>query len=91
MRETYQDIVSRLPSESEIIRRMIHRLRRTGKTRYIYPLWKRVADATGNGSGFSSTICIRYGFDPDEYFMEKGASIPTRPLNETLPVGATKC
>ena len=80
MSETYQDIVSKLPSETEIIRRMIHSLRRTGRSRYIYPLWKRVADATSNGSGYSSAICIRYGFDPDEQFMTKGAQIPTGPL-----------
>jgi len=80
MSETYQDIVARLPSETERIRRMIHSLRRTGKTRYIYPLWKRVADVTSNGSGYSSAICIRYGFDPDEQFMPKDARIPTGPL-----------
>ncbi len=80
MSETYQDIVSRLPTETELIRRLIHSLRRTGRSRYIYPLWKRVADATSNGSGYSSVICIRYGFDPDEQFMPKGATIPTGPL-----------
>jgi len=80
MSETYQDIVARLPSETELIRRLIHSLRRTGKRRYIYPLWKRVADATSNGSGFSSVICIRYGFDPSEEFMAKDARIPTGPL-----------
>jgi len=80
MSETYQDIVARLPSETELIRRMIHSLRRTGKTRYIAPLWKRVSDATGNGRGFSSAICTRYGFDPDEEFMPPGTYRPTGPL-----------
>lgn len=82
MSETYQDIVSRLPSEeSEIIRRMIHSLRRSRKTRYIFPLWHRVCCAMENCSGFNATIiCIRYGFDPDEQFMPKGAPMPTGPL-----------
>ena len=80
MSETYQDIVARLPSETELIRRMIHSLRRTGKTRYIAPLWKRVSDATGNGRGYSSAICTRYGFDPDEEFMPPGTYWPTGPL-----------
>ena len=80
MSETYRDIVSKLPSETELIRRLIHSLRRTGRSRYIHPLWKRVADATSNGRGYSSAICIRYGFDPDEEFMPKGATIPTGPL-----------
>ena len=33
---------------------------------YVYPLWKRVADLFGHGSGYSAEICRRYGFDPDE-------------------------
>ena len=80
MSETYQDIVARLPTETEIIRRLIHSLRCTGKTRYIYPLWKRVADATSNGSGYSSVICIRYGFDPDELELPPSAHLPSGPL-----------
>jgi len=81
MSETYQDIVARLPSETELIRRMIHGLRKIGtSSRYIEPLWKRVSDATGHGSGFSHVICIRYGFDPDEKFKPSLAPIPTGPL-----------
>lgn len=80
MNETYRDIVSRLESESEIVRKLIHNLRRKGRSRYIPPLWKRVADATQHGSGFGSALCIRYGFDPDEKFMPKDAKIPTGPL-----------
>jgi hypothetical protein len=80
MSETYQDIVARLPTETELIRRLIHGLRETGKRRYIAPLWKRVSDATGHGSGFSQVICTRYGFDPDENFKQPLAFIPTGPL-----------
>lgn len=36
---------------------------------YVYPLWKRVADLFGHGSGYSAEICHRYGFDPDEQWM----------------------
>lgn len=36
---------------------------------YVYPLWKRVADLFGHGSGYSAEICRRYGFDPDEQWM----------------------
>jgi len=32
----------------------------------VYPLWKRVADLFGHGSGYSAEICRRHGFDPDE-------------------------
>ena len=80
MSETYQDIVARLPSETELIRRLIHGLRVTGKRRYVAPLWKRVSNATSNGRTYSSVICIRYGFDPDEDFMPKDARKPTGPL-----------
>lgn len=80
MSETYQDIVARLPTETELIRRLIHGLRETGKRRYIAPLWKRVSDATGHGSGFSQVICTRYGFDPDEDFKPARAFPPTGPL-----------
>ena len=80
MSETYQDIVARLPSETELIRRLIHGLRETGKRRYIAPLWKRVSNVTSNGRTYSSVICIRYGFDPDEDFMPKDARKPTGPL-----------
>ena len=80
MSETYQDIVARLPTETELIRRLIHGLRETGKRRYIAPLWKRVSDATGHGSGFSQVICTRYGFDPDEDFKPQRAFPPTGPL-----------
>ena len=80
MSETYHDIVARLPSETELIRRLIHGLRVTGKRRYVAPLWKRVSNATSNGRTYSSVICIRYGFDPDEDFMPKDARKPTGPL-----------
>ena len=38
---------------------------------YVYPLWKRVADLFGHGSGYSAEICRRYGFDPDEQWMQQ--------------------
>ena len=38
---------------------------------YVYPLWKRVADLFGLGSGYSAEICRRYGFDPDEQWMNE--------------------
>lgn len=75
-----------LPSESEIIRRIIHSLRRTQRSRYstaatVYrPLWKRFSDVTGYGRGFSSAICRRYGFDPDETGMPQNAEPPMGPL-----------
>ena len=80
MSESYQDIVARLPTETELIRRLIHGLRETGKRRYIAPLWKRVSNVTSNGRTYSSVICIRYGFDPDEDFMPTDARKPTGPL-----------
>jgi len=80
MSETYQDIVARLPSETELIRRMIHGLRKLGNPEFIKPLRERVSDATGHGRGFSRAICIRYGFDPDEKSKPSPALIPTGPL-----------
>ena len=80
MSETYQDIVARLPTETELIRRLIHGLRETGKRRYIAPLWKRVSNVTSNGRTYSSVICIRYGFDPDELELPPSAHLPSGPL-----------
>ena len=78
MSETYQDIVARLPSETEIIRRLIHGLRR--KRLLQTPLWRRFSDATAHGRGFSVAICARYGFDPDELELPPSAHLPSGPL-----------
>ena len=55
-----------------LIKKAIQHLRkrkpRNGRG-YVYPLWKRVADLFGHGSGYSAEICRRYGFDPDEQWM----------------------
>jgi len=52
-----------------LIKKAIQHLRkrkpRNGRG-YVYPLWKRVSDLFGHGSGYSAEICRRYGFDPDE-------------------------
>ena len=80
MSETYQDIVARLPSETELIRRFIHGLRKAGNSEFIDPLCTRISAATGHGKGFSRAICIRYGFDPNERSKPSLARIPTGPL-----------
>ena len=71
-------IVARLPSETEIIRRLIHGLRR--KRLLHTPLWRRFSDATAHGHGFSVAICARYGFDPDELELPPSAHLPSGPL-----------
>ena len=52
-----------------LVKKAIQHLRRRKPKNgrgYVYPLWKRVADLFGHGSGYSAEICRRYGFDPDE-------------------------
>lgn len=52
-----------------LVRRAIQHLRRRKPKNgrgYVYPLWKRVADLFGHGSGYSAEICRRHGLDPDE-------------------------
>ena len=80
MSETYQDIVARLPTETELIRRLIHGPRKAGNSEFIDPLCTRISAATGHGKGFSRAICIRYGFDPNERSRPPLARIPTGPL-----------
>jgi len=52
-----------------LVKKAIQHLRRRKPKNgrgYVYPLWKRVADLFGHGSGYSAEICRRHGFDPDE-------------------------
>ena len=52
-----------------LVKKAIHHLRKRKPKNghgYVYPLWKRVSDLFGHGSGYSAEICRRHGFDPDE-------------------------
>lgn len=52
-----------------LVKKAIQHLRRRKPKNghgYVYPLWKRVSDLFGHGSGYSAEICRRHGFDPDE-------------------------
>lgn len=64
-----------LPSDSELVRRAIDALRchrpprkRGRGPNPPAPLWSRVGFLFGHGSGYSSAICRRHGFDPDEIY-----------------------
>lgn len=64
-------IIERLPSGDDLMRRVIQIQRREkpfakSRARTPDPLWWRVMEVTGHGSGWSRAICIKYGFDPDE-------------------------
>ena len=69
MRE-YYDREQKLTSDALIKKAIQHLRKRKPKNGrgYVYPLWKRVTDLFGHGSG-SAEICRRYGFDPDEQWM----------------------
>lgn len=71
MDETWEQIVARLPSDADLVRDFINGLRRrrpASKNGHTAPdpLWVRVRRATFHGSGFSTAICIKYGFNPEE-------------------------
>lgn len=71
MAETLEELIAKLPSEAAMIKRAIETLRKrkppkVASWRQPCPLWSRVSDLFGNGSGYSIAICMKYGFDPDE-------------------------
>lgn len=71
MAETLDEITARLPSDADLVRKFINGLRRrkpspNSRASVPLPLWARVGEATTHGSGFSTAICIKYGFDPEE-------------------------
>ena len=57
-----------------LIKRAIESVRRhkptgPGRRQKPYPLWVRVKGIFGHGSGYSDSICRRYGFDPNETWV----------------------
>jgi len=57
-----------------LVKKAIQHLRRRKPKNgrgYVYPLWKRVSDLFGHGSGYSAEICRRHGFDPDEEWKQE--------------------
>ena len=75
MSETLEDIIDKLPSGDDLIKRAIQQVRRhkpiSGANRRNRPLelWCRVSKLTGHGSGYSTAICVKYGFDPHETWI----------------------
>ena len=57
-----------VPAAAEIVKHVIENQRRTKAPRRKQPapLWSRVGQLTGHGSGYSQAICREYGFNPDE-------------------------
>lgn len=76
MAETLQDIIDKLPSGDELIKRAIQQVRRhkplyASRRNRPLELWCRVSKLTGNGSGYSTAICVKYGFDPSETWIQE--------------------
>ncbi len=60
-----------------LVKRAIESVRRhkptgPGRRQKPYPLWVRVKDIFCHGSGYSDSICRRYGFDPNETWVGEG-------------------
>ena len=60
-----------------LIKRAIESVRRhkptgPGRRQKPYPLWVRVKGIFCHGSGYSDSICRRYGFDPNETWVGEG-------------------
>jgi hypothetical protein len=71
MAETVQELIAKLPPESDLIKAVIGNLRRrkpgkVARHRQPAPLWSRVGQLFNHGSGYSWAICVKYGFNPDE-------------------------
>jgi len=70
MAETIEELIAKLPSDEELVKAAINNLRRyrNGRSRRQSPapLWSRVGGLFGHGSGYSTAICVKYGFDPEE-------------------------
>lgn len=75
MSETLDDIIAKLPSGDDLIKCAIEQVRRrkplSGANRRNRPLelWCRVMKLTAHGSGYSTAICVKYGFDPHETWI----------------------
>ena len=60
-----------------LIKRAIESVRRhkptgPGRRQKPYPLWVRVKGIFCHGSGYSDSICRRYGFDSNETWVGEG-------------------
>lgn len=71
MAETLQELIAKLPPAEDLVKRAISSLRRSKSRRTRpTPLWSRVGQLFGHGSGYSIAICVKYGFDPDEIWKD---------------------
>lgn len=72
--ETLAELISKLPSSEDLVKSAIQNLRRhkpdrPPRRRTPAPLWSRVGGLFGHGSGYSTAICVKYRFDPDETWI----------------------
>lgn len=74
--ETLQELIDKLPSHEDLVKAAIGGLRvnppylRRALHRTPAPLWSRVGNLFGHGSGYSIAICRKYGFNPDETWRD---------------------
>lgn len=59
-----------LPSDEELLRRVMLNMWRTVSFRHSGVRWHAVGEVTGLGSAYAAHLCRRFGLDPDDKIGE---------------------